>query len=174
MINLRPALIVASFVCSTIFGMASSLHAEDYGLNDAAVQIYANDTVPRMDTTLYQRLGPNCPRSESKTITRWSIAWQNRGVRPWKQPNWRKDASSDELIGIACAIARTQARKMRSILENKGLGGNMERLAEFEGMTPAQIKERHGTRKYKDALRAWEMANFTYAVAKVMGVAVRK
>lgn len=145
-----------------------------YGLNDEAVAIGANDTVPRMDTTLYQRLGPNCPRAEANRITRWAIAWQNNGVRPWNQPNWPSNASRNELRGIACAIARTSARMMQSIPQNRGLGGNMERLARFEGMTAAQIRASTSTRLYNDALHAWEMANFTYAVAQAMGVSVNR
>lgn len=154
-----------------------------YGLNDEAVEIGANDTVPRMDTTLYQRLGPVCPAITNNArvasgqrldVNRWAIAWQNNGVRPWDQSRWPSQLTDVELRGIACNMARTKARMMWTIEQNRGLGGNMERLTRFEGMTAAQIRESTSTHNYNDALRAWEQANFTYAVARAMGVSVNR
>lgn len=164
--------------------MTSSVSAEDFGLNDRAVQIATSDTVPRIDTTLYQRLGPVCPQyTERVSVINgqrvrinddWAIDWQNKGVRPWQQSNWPQNMTREQLMKVACRIALTNASLMQNSTQKRGLGGNMERLAEFEGMTAARIKANTNARMYGDALRAWEMANLTYAVARAMGVSVKK
>lgn len=146
-----------------------------YGLNDAAVAIGANDTVPLMDSTLYQRLGPVCDmipnnarvaNGQRLDVNRWAITWQNNGVRPWDQNRWPNQLTNAELRGIACNIAVTRAR----IMWSNGTGAR--KLAPYVGMTAAEIRQHVGGAQYNRILYAWEMANFTYAVARTQGIPV--
>lgn len=169
-----------------------------YGLNDAAVEIGANDRVPRMDSGLYQRLGPICPvhenydrgviiNGERIRFNNFTIAWQNEGIRPWDHPDWPSNMTEQDLLRVACARARVSARMMQDIPRGVGLGGNLEQLSEFEGMTKAELRANAtGTYNYRDRrmgtpeehynylIRAWEMANFTYAVARAQGIPVNR